>query len=274
MNKEDVDPEIVQAYLEGGEQGRLNSGTGLLEYLRTQELLARHLPAPPATIADIGGGAGVYALPLAVQGYQVHLVDPVSLHIEQARTASSAQPQRPLASVSLGDARDLEFGDETMDGVLLLGPLYHLTEREDRLKALEEARRVVRRNGVVVAAAVSRFTSLIDGLKNDRLQEPEFERIVRRDLSDGQHRNSTRHTDWWTTAYFHTADELNRELTEAGLVEKEIVAVEGLGILAHLDEWLRDDSLRPRLLDLLRSVEHEPRLLHLTYHILIIGYRP
>ncbi|HLK56129.1 MAG TPA: hypothetical protein VKU00_06180, partial [Chthonomonadaceae bacterium] len=77
-------PEIVGHYNEGREQQRLASGIGRLEYARTQELLQRCLPPPPATVLDIGGGAGVYSFWLAELGYSVHLVDAMPLHIEQA----------------------------------------------------------------------------------------------------------------------------------------------------------------------------------------------
>ena len=84
--REELDAEILAHYQEGVERDRLlRGGAGRLEYLRTRELLARYLPPAPVTILDVGGGAGVYALPLAREGYSVHLIDPVPLHVDQAR---------------------------------------------------------------------------------------------------------------------------------------------------------------------------------------------
>jgi 2-polyprenyl-3-methyl-5-hydroxy-6-metoxy-1,4-benzoquinol methylase len=83
----------------------LGGGAGRLEYLWTRELLARYLPPVDATILDVGGGAGAYALSLAKEGYSVYLVDPVPLHVEQTTAASVVQPRAPLAGVELGDAR-------------------------------------------------------------------------------------------------------------------------------------------------------------------------
>jgi ubiquinone/menaquinone biosynthesis C-methylase UbiE len=78
----------------------------------------------------------------------VHLIDPVPRHIEQAAdTAVTAEP---------GDARTLPVTDNSYDVALLLGPLYHLLDREDRLRALREAARVVRPGGLVAAAAIGR----------------------------------------------------------------------------------------------------------------------
>ncbi len=70
MGEYELDPGVKGHYAEGAERDRLlGGGAGRLEYLRTRELLARHLPSAPATVVDVGGGAGIYALPLAAEGY-------------------------------------------------------------------------------------------------------------------------------------------------------------------------------------------------------------
>ena len=71
------------------------------------------------------------------------------------------------------------------------GPLYHLTERDDRITALREAARIVRPGGVVLAVGISRFVSTLDGMAHGYLADPAFARIVRDDLATGQHRNPT-----------------------------------------------------------------------------------
>src|SRR5438552_2271432 len=135
-----IPKEIEAHYLENKESQRLfGSQRGELERLRTQAILARYLPPAPGVIFDIGGAAGVYAFPLAQQGYQVHLVDPVELHLEQARS-HAMDSGIALASVVRGDARHLDITSGSADAVLLLGPLYHLVGRADRAKALHEAR--------------------------------------------------------------------------------------------------------------------------------------
>ena len=119
--------EILSFYRQTQESKRLkNDVRGQIEFTRTQEIITRYLPAPPAVVLDIGGGSGPYACCLAKVGYEVHLVDPVDLHIEQAKEASNQQPEHPIASISLGDARELRFSSTSADAVLLLGPLYHL----------------------------------------------------------------------------------------------------------------------------------------------------
>ena len=154
---------VIKHYNNYDEQARLSSVLGQIEYERTQNIISRYIKSPPAKVLDVGGATGRYSCWLAYEGYEVHLVDPVLRHIEQARQASAAQPETPIASCILGDARQLEFDDEIAEAVLLLGPLYHLLEVQDRDRSLMEAYRVLKPGGHVFAGAISRFASTIDG---------------------------------------------------------------------------------------------------------------
>jgi ubiquinone/menaquinone biosynthesis C-methylase UbiE len=266
--------DIAAFYARGLERDRLARGDGALEFARTTVLLERYLPAPGSDVIDVGGGPGRYALWLAERGYRVHLVDPVPLHVEQARTASAGQPGRALTSAEVGDARELRFADESADAVLLLGPLYHLPERDDRVAALAEARRVCRPGGVVIAAAISRFASAMDGLRGGYLADPAFARIVSDDLRDGRHRNPTGDPRYFTTAYFHRPEELAAECDAAGLTHEETLAVEGIAwLLPDLDKWLADDARRGVLLNTLAQLEAEPALMGASAHLLCISRR-
>lgn len=129
-----LDPRIDEFYRDRyREEDRLSrTAHGQLEFLRTQELLRRHLPPAPARVLDVGGGPGVHARWLAEDGHVVHLVDPVARHVEQAAA-------RHGVTAALGDARALDQDDGSVDATLLLGPLYHLVDPADRLAALREA---------------------------------------------------------------------------------------------------------------------------------------
>jgi ubiquinone/menaquinone biosynthesis C-methylase UbiE len=264
--------EVVRFYGCDLEAPRLRQGTGQLEHLRTQELLTRYLPSPPAVVLDVGGGPGVYSCWLAQQGFEVHLIDIVPLHVEQARHASTRQPAHPLASVAVGDARRLERAESSADAVLFLGPLYHLVERKDRVQALREARRVLRPGGVLLAAGISRFASLLDGLVQGFLDDPEFVHIVQSDLKDGQHRNPGDNPAYFTTAFFHHPEELGAEIEEAGFRHEKTLPVEGPGwLLQDFEHHWNDTGRRERLLDAIRLLEDEPSVLGVSAHLLAVG---
>jgi ubiquinone/menaquinone biosynthesis C-methylase UbiE len=266
--------EAIQHYAEFSEAERLSSGANRIELARTQELITRYVPPAPALIYDIGGGPGVYACWLARLGYSVHLVDAHPRHVEQAQRASAAQPQAPLASASLGDARQLVFPDASGDLVLLLGPLYHLIARSDRVAALREARRVVRPGGLVLAAAISRYASALDGMRLCLFDDPVFLSIVEQDVQHGQHRNPTNNPEYFTTTYFHHPTELRAEAEEAGLTHEATLAIEGPTrfIQPVLERW--DDPVwRERILSVLRWIDAEPSLLGASSHLLAVARR-
>jgi ubiquinone/menaquinone biosynthesis C-methylase UbiE len=262
---------ILAHYETGYEATRLDRGPGRLERTRTQEILERHLPAPPAKLVDVGGGPATYAAWLASLAYNVQLLDVVALHVEQARQRFESEGFGG-ARAEVGDARELPYASETQDAALLLGPLYHLPDAADRLKALREAHRVLRPGGVVVAAAISRFASLLDGFFQGFIADPVFLEIVQSDLRSGRHENPTSNPWYFTTAYFHHPDELRPELERAGFSDVEVLPVEGpFWCLPSFEEVWANDELRARMLGSLRQIEGERSLLGVSAHLLCVG---
>ncbi|MFF0771598.1 class I SAM-dependent methyltransferase [Nonomuraea wenchangensis] len=132
-------------------------------------MLRRTLPPAPARVLDVGGGTGVHAEWLSVDGYEVELLEPVPRHVKRAARLTGV-------AARLGDARRLPVADASQDAVLLLGPLYHLPERADRVRALTEARRALRPGGVVAAATINRHAAVHDTIHTGHyLQERERE---------------------------------------------------------------------------------------------------
>jgi SAM-dependent methyltransferase len=267
MGQSTVRDEIIEYYSEHyDENARLrDSADGRIEFLRTRELLRRHLPPSPARVLDVGGGSGVHAEWLAADGYGVHLIDPVARHCEQAAAVGTF-------TVASGDARDLEAEDGSYDVVLLLGPLYHLTERSDRIRALAEARRVVRPGGLVAAAAISRHAPVVDLAAAGRITA-DNELSLMDELATGHCDPAT----GFTIAYFHTVAELQDEVAEAGLRRAALYGVEGPAwpTVKHLHDaglpvspQLFDSALRAA-----RLVETDHRMIAASSHLLVAALR-
>ena len=266
-----IPKEITRYYQEVAEEGRLTMGPSQLEFARTKEVVLRHLPPAPAMILDVGGAAGVYSLWLAERGYEAHLVDASPRLVEEARQRSEAATHR-IASCQVGDARALPFEDGAADVVLLMGPLYHLTEAADRQRALQEAHRVLRPGGVMFAAAISRYASALDGMARDLFADPAFIEIVRQDLEQGQHRNTTGKWDYFTTAYFHRPEELRAEVASVGFECEAVIGLEGPGwILPDFDERWGDARKREDLLRIARALEREASIVGMSAHLLAVA---
>lgn len=260
------DAVMLAHYATGAELGRLET-RNRLEFERTKIILAERLP-PVGRLIDVGGGPGVYAEWLAARGYEVDLVDPVPLHVEQAeRTSSSGLPFR----AHLGDARRLPFTEGTADAVVMMGPLFHLVEPDDRRRALAEAFRVLRPGGVLAASAMGRFFWFGHGVASNTIRDPEARRRVMSFVDTGTRPEG----DAPYPAFAHRPEELESELSAAGFADVLVLAIEGFfHLLGDLGERLADPPSAEALFDLLGRYESDPAILGLSGHLMAIGRRP
>jgi SAM-dependent methyltransferase len=267
---DDLQPTAMQEhYARGLELDRLAESTGQLEFERTKEIILRYLPPPPAVVADIGGGPGLYALWLGQLGYQILHRDLMPLHVEQLRQAAHGNSRIQTA---LGDARQLDLASQSADAVLLLGPLYHLEHRTDRLQALAEVRRVVRPGGPVFVAAISRWATRMDGILRLRLYESipgaeaELSGIERTGRLPPLRPGSF-------CGYLHRPGQLRAELAASGLQVLDLVGVEGPAyLLDDLAARLADDEDRRVVLETARALERVPELLGIGPHLLATAH--
>jgi hypothetical protein len=155
--------------------------------------------------------------------------------------------------------------------VLLFGPLYHLTSRDDRVAALSQARRVTRPGGVVLAAALSRFYPLLEELATDAPARSPAE--TARFLADGQYRNPAGDVAGFTTSYFHRPEDLAAEVADAGLLLDQVTGGTGIVklLLPDLPQRLDDDERRAAVTGLLRLIETEPSLLGFSQNLVAIA---
>jgi ubiquinone/menaquinone biosynthesis C-methylase UbiE len=231
-----------------GEDDRFSKGLGRLEFERTKSIVGKYLPPAPAVVLDVGGGTGLYSLWLARHGYQAHLIEISPRLIGRALNASRGQSDAPLAGFTIGDARCLGFANRSADAVLMLGPLYHLTEKEERLRALGEAYRTLRHNGVLFAAAMSRFASFLDGMMTESVRDTTYD------------------------AHLHLPSELREEVEETGFSFVRMLPVEGVGALvADLEVVWEDERLRIRLLETVAAAEDEETALGVSPHIICVA---
>jgi SAM-dependent methyltransferase len=267
---------IEQYYTEFPEDDRLKSGIGQLEFERTKIIVKRYLPLPPATVTDVGGGTGPYSFWLATLGYEVHLIEPSMRLLEICKSKMRANPG--LAgprTVELGEARSLRVGDSSCDAVLMFGPLYHLTERADRIRAIQESGRVLKPGGYLFAATITRVASVAGAISCDLLGDAAFASIIENDIRTGQHRNPTDDISYFTDAFFHTRAESRAEVEAGGLEVVVQLPIEGLGILARdFDALWRDFHKRTVLLDMLARTEAIEEVNGASFHHMTVGRKP
>lgn len=155
---------IDKHYSKHPEDKRLLRRHGMVEFNTTMYHLHRFLK-PGDLVLDIGAGTGRYASALMQEGVKVKAVELVRRNIDVFLE------RQPDADVVQGDARDMPFlPDNLADVTLLLGPLYHLCDPNEKLRALLEAKRVTKPGGyILVAYLMNEYSILSYCFEDDRI---------------------------------------------------------------------------------------------------------
>lgn len=263
-----IDPKGLAGYNAGVEKGRLYRGLGLIEFARTKEILQEELPPPPAVIYDIGGAYGEYAFFLAEQGYEVHLFDLAEAHIRMAKAAPNV---KILAEATVADARCIPRPDASADAILLFGPLYHIVDRTERRKCLDECRRLLKPGGLLFTANITCFATALKYMelydRRPALDDDKTYRMIESTVNTGLHNGNE-----IGLVYFHRPDELRREIANAGFADVELRGVIGPGwIVSNLDEIWPDPVKREAILRIVRLLEREESLMGFSTHFLSVS---
>jgi ubiquinone/menaquinone biosynthesis C-methylase UbiE len=268
-----INPEIDNFYAQTSEENRLELGLGPLELERNKDLIVRYLLKKKGVVIDVGGGPGIYSEWLAAMGHEVYLVDPVEKHIKQANKRS-AKAKKPFKSI-LGESRKLEFPDNFADVVILHGPLYHLQLKEDRIKSIAEAKRVLKPNGIALGFAINHSASSIAGLLNGFIHHLALYEMCKEELTTGLHNPPENMPGILPSAYYHRPLQLKSEFEEAGLTYIDTYAVEGMIWLdKNYFETRGDAKKKDAMMELLKLTENDQALLSLSPHMMIAGRKP
>lgn len=267
-----ISKEILDFYSGTSEEDRLKYGLGPLEFERNKELISRHLKTRGLIIADIGGGPGIYAEWLANQSHDVVLIDPVEKHIQQAKKRAG-KLKKPYTA-KLGESRNLDIESSEIDVVILHGPLYHLQERKDRIKALKESYRILKPGGVLLAFAINYTASTLVGLTQGVFTQEEIFEMSMQELQTGEHEAPANMPGVLPKAYYHKPEELQEEITEAGFQYKSTFAVEGLAWLdKNYFETRSDETKKAKAMQLLKVTEQDKNLLAVSPHMMGVGWK-
>lgn len=269
VNDEDNCRRISMHYDRHPESDRFGSPHGALEYARSKEIIGRYLPHEPVDILDVGGGTGAYSFWLAQLGYRVTFVDLSEVHVASARDQNNAVEHK-LVSIEQGNVVSMPFESASFDFVLNMGPMYHLHEAQRR-KALNEIFRLLRKNGTLISAYISRFAAVMDGYKKEWISDPEYNALCVGDLKLGIHQ-SPDDDKYFTLAYLSRPEEVAPELEACGFQIQELFAVEGFfWTYPHLSSFVEDKEKFARLLEHARMLEKESSVMGASAHFLSIA---
>jgi SAM-dependent methyltransferase len=277
-----IDTAVLAGYNAGIERDRLRTGIGLIEFERTKEILLEKLPKPPAVIYDVGGAYGEYAWYLASKGYEVHLFDLSETNIAMSAELAAEYPGVKLASATVCDARSVPRPDESADAVLFMGPLYSITEYEERICAIRESKRLLKDDGLLFSAALTPYSVLIPRLacyhvdsriSGRELDDPAVLETIGRALEDGCYVNPERKiASGLGSSHLHTAKALREELHCGGFATDTVHGVMGGAWLApNLDELLANEETKAVLMKTVRMLDTHEEIIGLSGHLLAVS---
>ncbi|WP_435801156.1 class I SAM-dependent methyltransferase [Polaribacter sp.] len=263
-----ISKELEDFYNKASEETRLEKGMGIFEFERIKELIQLHISKSKSIIIDIGGGTGKYAEWLAKDGHQVHLVEPVLKHIKLAE--KRAQKLKNPFSVTIGEAKKLPYKNDTADLVILHGPLYHLQKREDRVTAILEAKRVLKKGGIILGFAINYTASTLVGLMNGMIHANSFFDMCKQELTTGIHNAPKDFPFLLADAYYHKPQHLKEEFLEQNLEFINLFAVESLIWLdSEYFANMIDKKKSKTLKELQKLTQNDEYLLPFSPHMMI-----
>lgn len=268
-NKNLISKKLEDFYNKASEETRLDNGMGFFEFERIKTLIERHIFKPQITIIDVGGGTGKYSEWLAKKGHDVHLIEPVQKHITLAK--SRANSLKNKFSVKQGQSCNLEIENEFADMVILHGPLYHLQNKADRLKTINEAKRVLKKGGLILGFAINASASTVAGLMQGLIHEKVFLEMCETELNSGIHNPPNEYPWLLAEGFYHKPKQLKKEFISQGLEIINLFAVEGM-------IWLDKDyftnmlnlNKKKNLLKLLEVTEKDESLLSFSPHMMLV----
>lgn len=249
---------VQEIYRRKSENDRLNkSQAARVEFLTTVRYIEKYL-APGAKILDVGAGAGEYSLHFARKGYSVSALELADANIATFR--AKVTDDDPIDLVQ-GNAMDMSrYDNDSFDIVLLLGPLYHLRDEADKIRCIEEAKRVCKPDGKIFFAFITNDMVILT------MQQAHADYLM-----TGDYNKETFKLDDFPFV-FHTVDHCRELLCKAGITICHEVASDGASeLLQDLVNGL-DEASYQQYLRFHFYICEKPEFLGMSNHLLFIGH--
>ena len=207
--------DIEKYYNKFNEDKRLLSRHGQVEFFVANHYIDEIIAGRDGLkILDVGAGTGRYSVRLAELGHDVTAIEYVNKNVSQIKMKSDKVVAKQ------GAARNLKAKNNEFDIVLLFGPMYHLFSKEDKLKALEEAKRVVKQNGhILVMYLTNEYAIVTYALKEGHLKE-----CLNNGMLDENFKTHAEEKDLYSYVTLSDINDLN---ASASITREKVIGVDG-----------------------------------------------
>jgi SAM-dependent methyltransferase len=263
--------DIIAMYNNDVEKEHIRLDRHQLEHDLTWCYLNKYLPSE-GSILEIGVATGRYTLELAKRGYTITAIDFSDKLLEKCKQLVTNDGLLKQVQFVLADARDLgKVAKKNFDAVLLMGPLYHLVEEEDRLTSLKQVFNHLREGGIIVSSFISRFGIFGDIIKYIPewiKQQSEVQSII------GSGRDPKDIPKGGFRGYFATVSEIAPLHEKVGFTTLVVAGIEP-GISAEDESYNKLEGKQRELwLELFYEVSTEETIIGASRHLLYIGKKP
>lgn len=265
---------VLNYYKTFDEWGRLDTSPGQLELQIVLDIIAEFIP-PPASIFDLGGGAGRYSYELALRGYQMHVADLSPDLIEIAKSKLSvSEVKENIKSIAVCNATDLaSIKDETHENILLFGPLYHLTNEAEIQQCLKEAYRVLKPQGKILASFIPYHAGLVGILTRSFLSPHQVDQEVLEKVYKQGIFNNKSNTGFQEGNYLKSAVLIDH-FQNTGIKKLQLRSIRGIAY-GYEKEILSLKNDRPeyyqKVMDILHKTAADIPIVETSGHAIFIG---
>ncbi len=207
---------LINYYNKFNEDKRLTRRHGIIEYKTTMKYIHDYLTTMDnPKIIDIGAGTGAYSIPLAEEGFDVTAVELIKHNLMTLKRKNTK------VKSYLGNATDLHnFKDNSFNIVLLFGPMYHLITEEEKIKALKEAKRIVKKSGLIlISYYMNEYAIITHGFIENTIKED-----IKNNLVDSFFHITPKETDLYSMVRL---EDINRYKDTVNLKRIKILAQDG-----------------------------------------------
>lgn len=261
---------LINYYSQFDEWGRLDREP--IEFQVNWFYIKKYLPKIGGII-DIGAGPGKYSIELAKVGYDVTLVDLTPILVEQAKKkVEELAINGKFKDFIVADARELNMvASDQFDASLMLGPMYHLQDEGDRVKAIKELNRVTKKGGIIFVAFMPRIRHIFTSLLSPEKWKPNDSMDA---INDFSKTGCFNHLDEgrFTGAYYFNIDEIKPFMEENGFETLELLG-SNVGAILHEDSWdyWKNKGEEEKVIQFIIEHATDPYILGVSSHLLYIG---
>lgn len=260
---------VVNWYEKDNEEGRLSTNKARrVEFIISTKILDNYIDSKES-ILDVAAGTGIYSFYYAEKGHNVVSLDITPKHIQIIKDKLSSEFKGLQVKAEVNNAIDLGmFDSNQFDVVLCFGPIYHLTEAEDRKKCISECIRVLKKGGLLAIAYINKYyliPHLLTGSRKFILNDSVMHKVIDVGIiKDGEE------DCFWTDAYFTNPVEMEEFLSKFNIEIIDHVATDGISPLLRkvVDDMTEDEYIT--WIDYQLKTCREKSILGISNHGLII----